>query len=193
MVASAFARRACDCMFIVAACCHHESRSRSLPSFTRHQCRHSIAFMRHHCTQSSFASSHHTITAAIHASSGIWKMDEPVGVGVWRKKDRGGNWISEKSEFDPEASKRRADHLDHFLKLPSFQQRYELEVKSRDSVRDARQCAGAAAPHPPLTRTFIKHSRARARVHRKRSLIRVQTMRPTWRREHARPPIARWK
>jgi hypothetical protein len=69
-------------------------------------------------------------------------MDEPVGVGVWRKKDRLGNWISEKSEFDADASKKRADHLDHFLKLPSFQQRYELEVKSRDSVRDARKCAG---------------------------------------------------
>lgn len=72
-------------------------------------------------------------------------MDEPVGVGVWRKKDRNGNWVSEKSEFDPEASKRRADHLDHFLKLPSFQQRYELEVKSRDSVRDARKCAGRSS------------------------------------------------
>jgi hypothetical protein len=84
---------------------------------------------------------------------GIWKMDEPVGVGVWRKKDKSGNWISEKSEFDVDASKRRADHLDHFLKLPSFQQRYELEVKARDSVRDARKCAGvggAAAPHAPL-------------------------------------------
>jgi len=91
-------------------------------------------------------------------------MDEPVGVGVWRKKDRSGNWISEKSEFDPEASKRRADHLDHFLKLPSFQQRYELEVKSRDSVRDARQCAGAATLTPSLTRTFIKHSRTHARA-----------------------------
>jgi hypothetical protein len=77
-------------------------------------------------------------------------MDEPVGVGVWRKKDKGGNWVSEKSEFDPEASKKRADHLDHFLKLPSFQQRYELEVRSRDSVRDARKCAGQpASPTPP--------------------------------------------
>ncbi len=76
------------------------------------------------------------------APPGIWKMDEPVGVGVWRKKDKNGNWISEKSEFDPDASKKRADHLDHFLKLPSFQQRYELEVKARDSVRDARKCAG---------------------------------------------------
>ena len=75
--------------------------------------------------------------------AGIWKMDEPVGVGVWRKKDRNGNWITEKSEFDIDASKKRADHLDHFLKLPSFQQRYELEVKARDSVRDARKCAGA--------------------------------------------------
>jgi hypothetical protein len=74
--------------------------------------------------------------------AGIWKMDEPVGVGVWRKKDRNGNWITEKSEFDIDASKKRADHLDHFLKLPSFQQRYELEVKARDSVRDARKCAG---------------------------------------------------
>ena len=76
-------------------------------------------------------------------AAGIWKMDEPVGVGVWRKKDGGGNWFSEKSEFDADASKKRADHLDHFLKLPSFQQRYELEVKSRDAVKDARQCAGA--------------------------------------------------
>jgi hypothetical protein len=69
-------------------------------------------------------------------------MDEPVGVGVWRRKDKHGNWVSEKAEFDADASKRRADHLDHFLKLPSFQQRYELEVKSRDSVRDARKTAG---------------------------------------------------
>ena len=76
-------------------------------------------------------------------------MDEPVGVGVWRKKDKSGNWVSEKSEFDPEASKKRADHLDHFLKLPSFQQRYELEVRSRDSVRDARKCAGAVDPAQP--------------------------------------------
>ncbi len=78
----------------------------------------------------------------VNAVSGIWKMDEPVGVGVWRRRDKQGNWISEKSEFDSDASKRRADHLDHFLKLPSFQQRYELEFKSRDSVRDARKCAG---------------------------------------------------
>ena len=89
-------------------------------------------------------------------------MDEPVGVGVWRKKDRNGNWISEKSEFDAEASKKRADVLDHFLKLPSFQQRYELEVKSRDSVRDARQCAGSStAPlHSiPLVFYFLRQTK----------------------------------
>jgi hypothetical protein len=85
------------------------------------------------------------VHTSCNASAGIWKMDEPVGVGVWRKKDKNGNWVSEKSEFDPDASKKRADHLDHFLKLPSFQQRYELEVKARDSVRDARKCAGSCA------------------------------------------------
>ena len=113
-------------------------------------------------------------------------MDEPVGVGVWRKKDKNGNWVSEKSEFDPDASKKRADHLDHFLKLPSFQQRYELEVKARDSVRDARKCAGSCAEcysfslqlQQPLKRvTFLLTPR--------------QTMRRLWQTGRGRRRIAR--
>jgi hypothetical protein len=106
-------------------------------------------------------------------------MDEPVGVGVWRKKDQNGNWISEKSEFDPEASKRRADHLDHFLKLPSFQQRYELEVKSRDSVRDARKCAG-------MNNRAAEHAQAWS------SDFHWQMMQLVWRQLRAPRRIARW-
>jgi hypothetical protein len=127
-----------------------------------------------------------SFSVVTYVPAGIWKMDEPVGVGVWRKKDKNGNWVSEKSEFDPDASKKRADHLDHFLKLPSFQQRYELEVKARDSVRDARKCAGSCAEcysfslqlQQPLKRvTFLLTPR--------------QTMRRLWQTGRGRRRIAR--
>ena len=114
---------------------------------------------------------------------GIWKMDEPVGVGVWRKKDKSGNWTSEKSEFDVDASKRRADHLDHFLKLPSFQQRYELEVKARDSVRDARKCAGAGG----ASRSILYYTHDFASV-----TYFWQTMQRRWRPGRGQQQIELW-
>ena len=116
---------------------------------------------------------------------GIWKMDEPVGVGVWRKKDKSGNWISEKSEFDVDASKRRADHLDHFLKLPSFQQRYELEVKARDSVRDARKCAGAGGATRARSILYCTHDFGSVTYF-------LQTMQRRWRPGRGQQQIELW-